>query len=107
MVGVESVADSSCSSPMASMAVVGVESSKDSPRSSLVASDSAAGVYQHQTEVHRLSDELYQLGCKYKDVFNENTGLKNENLALRNEIRTLKIQLKLKNIPGYRDILRP
>ena len=53
---------------------------------------------QHHTEIHRLTNELYQLHGKHKDLINENTGLKNQNSELNSEIKTLRIQLKNKDV---------
>ena len=44
--------------------------------------------------MHMLTNQLYQLNLKFKDVCNENTGLRNMVQSLEREIACLKCQLR-------------
>ena len=73
------------------------------------AGSSSSTSCKRQSEVHRLTDEMYKLGGVNKDLINENQLLKNKVHFLEQDVKSLQIKLKnketslkLMNINGYR-----
>ena len=48
----------------------------------------------HRDQVHMLTNQLYQLNAKFKDAWNEKTGLRNMVKSLERDMAALKSQLR-------------